>query len=224
MSKARERDMALIAANIAEIEQSSPLDQTSQVTEQTTSEQTKKELSTQRQITHLEKALEIAKSKQVKDKFREEIRLAKVRKEEEEKQKQETLDTIQNTQKGVGIASNVASGITGTASNIVDRTVDLTNSATNTLSTVSTPGSIFLPISILLLFFFLIIPVKGMTRAQWLWMAITGQAKIMSSLTHPQEKGGSGDIAQEQTQPIEGTFVGYRVSGNYANMYIRRKE
>lgn len=223
MSDARELNMAKIAANVAELDQTSPnvpeLDQTNQATDQTT-----KELSTQRQITRLEKALEIAKSKQVKEKLKEEIQLAKIRKEEEEKRKQETLETIQKTQQGIGIAANVASGITGTASNIAGKTVELTTSATDTLSTISAPGSIFLPISILLLFFFLILPVKGMTRAQWLFLAITGQAKIMSSLSHPQEKGGSGDITQQETQPSNGVFSGYRVSGNYSNMYIRRKE
>jgi hypothetical protein len=43
---------------------------------------------------------------------------------------------------------------------------------------VPAPGDIFLPISILLVFFLLILPVNGHTRASWLFLALTGNAHI----------------------------------------------
>lgn len=221
MSETRELNMAKIAANIQEEDNQQQDSETRLDSEQSEQTQTQaKELSTQRQINRLEKALEIAKSSQVKEKLREEIKLAKIRKEEEEKRKKEELDTIQTAKTGINVAGNVVGGIAGATDNIAEKTRELADSATSTLATVSTPGSIFLPIALLLLFFFLILPINGMTRAQWLWMALTGQAKIGPEKVAPRKEGGSGDINIPNALPVT---TGYRISNNtYSNRYIRR--
>lgn len=47
-----------------------------------------------------------------------------------------------------------------------------------TLASLPTPGSILLPLGILLVFFFLLLPVNGHTRLVWLWLVLTGNAEI----------------------------------------------
>ena len=46
------------------------------------------------------------------------------------------------------------------------------------LGKIPTYGSIMLPLSVLLVFFFLLLPVNGHTRAMWLWLTLTGHAEI----------------------------------------------
>ena len=46
------------------------------------------------------------------------------------------------------------------------------------LGKIPTYGSILFPLSILLVFFFLLLPVNGHTRAMWMWLTLTGQADI----------------------------------------------
>jgi Fe2+ transport system protein B len=67
----------------------------------------------------------------------------------------------------------------------------------HSLGGLGTPGTIWLPIAILLIFFFLLLPVNGHTRAMWFWLAITGNARIQS---------GSGSGASPFTVPR--SFVG----------------
>ena len=50
--------------------------------------------------------------------------------------------------------------------------------AWSSLNRVPIPGDIFVPISILLFFWLLILPVNGHTRASWLFLALTGNAHI----------------------------------------------
>lgn len=44
------------------------------------------------------------------------------------------------------------------------------------LENIPTPGSIALPLILLLVFFFLLIPVNGHTRFTWLWLVVSGDA------------------------------------------------
>lgn len=220
MSSARDLNMAKIEANVAELEEESQ----EEIDASQPEIANKKELSTQRQIARLEKALEIAKSQVVKSKLREEIEQAKIRKAEEDKRKQEELETYQRLKESSQIAGNIVSGVTGTTANIGSKAKDLADSTTSTLATVSTPGSIFLPIALLLLFFFLIIPVNGKTRAQWLWMALFGQARIgQQNAENPTNSSGSGDIAEQPTKEVSTFPAWYRSSTNYNNQYIKRQ-
>lgn len=49
------------------------------------------------------------------------------------------------------------------------------------LENVPTPGSITLPLILLLVFFFLIVPVNGSTRFTWLWLVLSGDAGTSGS-------------------------------------------
>lgn len=46
------------------------------------------------------------------------------------------------------------------------------------LGSIPTPGGITLPLVILLVFFFLLLPVNGHTRLTWLWLVLSGNAMI----------------------------------------------
>lgn len=53
------------------------------------------------------------------------------------------------------------------------------------IGSVPIPGSILLPMSILLLFFFALIPINGHTRLMWLWLVLSGNAHLSGeNLTH----------------------------------------
>lgn len=47
-----------------------------------------------------------------------------------------------------------------------------------TLASLPTPGDLILPLGILLVFFFLLLPVNGHTRLVWIWLVLTGNAEI----------------------------------------------
>lgn len=61
------------------------------------------------------------------------------------------------------------------------------------LSSIPQPGSIMLPLFLLLIFFFLLIPVNGHTRAVWLWLVLSGNAAIADS------PGGNGNTGSSTT-------------------------
>ena len=60
------------------------------------------------------------------------------------------------------------------------------------LAGLPTPGSILLPLVILLVFFFLLLPVNGHTRLVWLWLTLTGNAEIGQDSTSSSGAGFSG--------------------------------
>jgi hypothetical protein len=64
------------------------------------------------------------------------------------------------------------------------------------LESLPTPGSLVLPLSVLLVFFFLLIPVNGHTRFTWLWLVLAGDASIGSS-----PGGGSGNTVSPTSAP-----------------------
>ena len=63
------------------------------------------------------------------------------------------------------------------------------------LGNIPIPGDILLPLFILLLFFFALIPINGNTRLKWLWLAITGNASISAS-------GGTPGAASNAASPF----------------------
>ena len=53
------------------------------------------------------------------------------------------------------------------------------------IGSVPIPGSLLLPMSILLLFFFALIPINGHTRLMWLWLVLSGNAHLSGeNLSH----------------------------------------
>jgi hypothetical protein len=65
------------------------------------------------------------------------------------------------------------------------------------LGGIPTPGSITLPLGILLFLFLIFIPINGHTRIRWLWETIVGSA----SITH--NETGSGEVKQPVNQPTQ---------------------
>jgi hypothetical protein len=51
------------------------------------------------------------------------------------------------------------------------------------LASIPTPGSIVLPLIILIVFFVLLLPVNGHTRLVWLWMVLSGNAIVGQDTT-----------------------------------------
>lgn len=80
-----------------------------------------------------------------------------------------------------------------TSSSAVNSAKKIVHGAGVKLERIPTPGSIMLPLVILLVFFFLLIPVNGHTRLQWLWLVVTGNADINGSGS--QGAFASGDFA-----------------------------
>ena len=239
MSEARALNMAKLAASIDETEETAVNEEPEQVDSRLETEQDvpgKKELSTRQEINLLKKAKLHARSETVRAKLQEEIEAAETRASEEKQAEKERLTTIE-TAKGTGkAASNVVSGIVGAADNVGEKVGDVANKVGGTISQISTPGSIFLPLSLLLVFFFLLLPVNGMTRAQWLYAALIGNAQIngtanaapqTSQQTQPPDQRNQQQTPQIQQTPAQQNTgigdVGYKRSV-YGNPYIRRKD
>ena len=99
---------------------------------------------------------------------------------------------------------------------------DATNAATQILHGASvklerlpTPGSLVLPLVILLVFFFLLIPVNGHTRLQWLWLVMTGNAEISGSGQGGFASGDfcTGNSSNSSSSGDQGGFA----SGDFGN-------
>jgi hypothetical protein len=73
---------------------------------------------------------------------------------------------------------------------------------------VPIPGDILLPLSILLLFFFVLIAVNGHTRLMWLWLTLTGNASLATGSGTVTTPSGltPAQVPSSITQP--GTVVG----------------
>lgn len=106
---------------------------------------------------------------------------AKLELEKIKKQQAKEQGTIITT------AVNAASDVQEQAFDTAEKVRDVANGAWQSVGRVAIPGSIWLPIAILLIFFFLLLPVNGMTRAQWLYLSLIGQAHIDTGIS-----GGSG--------------------------------
>lgn len=68
------------------------------------------------------------------------------------------------------------------------------------LGSIPTPGGLALPISILLFFFFLLVPVNGHTRLTWLWLVLSGNASVSSAgLVTPGASSSGGETGSGNT-------------------------
>ena len=54
-----------------------------------------------------------------------------------------------------------------------------------TIEKIPSPGSVMLPLLVLLIFVFLLLPVNGHTRLVWLWLVITGNASTGGAAQSP---------------------------------------
>lgn len=77
------------------------------------------------------------------------------------------------------------------------------------LERLPAPGSILLPLIVLLLFFFLLIPVNGNTRLAWLWLVLTGNAEIgqEAETATPIKSEKGGQTADTTPAPANGNQV-----------------
>jgi hypothetical protein len=98
-------------------------------------------------------------------------------KQEKALKEQGRADVVQ-AQRAVKFATSTYTTLHKNVTETADKVVDTAQSAWETLGNIATPGSIFLPISVLLIFFFLVFPVNGNTRMEWLFLTLTGNAKI----------------------------------------------
>jgi hypothetical protein len=73
------------------------------------------------------------------------------------------------------------------------------------------PGSLVTPLVILLVFFFLLLPVNGHTRFVWIWLTLTGNAEIGDNNSNV--SGSSGNFATTPPASSGGQIAG---SGNFA--------
>lgn len=81
-----------------------------------------------------------------------------------------------------------------------DAAANVTSGAGAKLEALPQPGSIALPLTILLTFFFLLLPVNGHTRAVWLWLALTGNADVNNG-------GGGGGGDQTPQIVVDGSIA-----------------
>lgn len=153
------------------------------------------ELKTEADIERLKAAKQKASSDAVKAEYDEEmkrIQLAKQQKQQEEKELS---------------ASKLAGHAIEQTRTAYQRVQDVTGEAWDSLGRVSTPGSIFLPIAVLLILFLLLLPVNGHTRIEWLWLALVGDAHLSG------EVDNSGGV-QEQTQPPQNQTFSFNTPGS----------
>ena len=148
------------------------------------------ELRSQVEIERLERAKNLAKSDAVKSRIQDEIEAAKVRKEQDRVDRETQAKTIQTAKDVSGIASTVYNDAKNQVDGVVNRASEFGLGVNATLEGVSVPGSIWLPITVLLLFFFLLLPVNGKTRAEWLFQTILGRAQIKPEIGTEDTFGG----------------------------------
>jgi hypothetical protein len=61
------------------------------------------------------------------------------------------------------------------------------------LESIPTPGSILFPLIVLLVFFFLLLPVNGHTRLVWFWLCLAGNADIQVGASVPPDTSSSSN-------------------------------
>jgi Fe2+ transport system protein B len=112
-------------------------------------------------------------------------------KERKKQEEEEVKRLAQQKKEGIHNAQTVIRASTDTFKSAQEQVFDTADKIRDTaggfwdsIGRVAVPGSIWLPIAILLIFFFLLLPVNGQTRAQWLFLSLTGQAHV--------DTGGNG--------------------------------
>lgn len=137
------------------------------------------------EINRLKRAKNAATTKDVKDKLQVEIDDAILRRDEAQARRKAEAETIAASKKAADATQKVINDANAYVDGVKARGERVISGSASWLETKSIPGSIWLPITILILFFFLLLPVNGKTRFTWLFESIIGQAKIAGS-------GGTG--------------------------------
>jgi hypothetical protein len=115
--------------------------------------------------------------KQVKEKKETEKSAREQLKEQEQTRLQAARITEQSEKEGQAQSSRIAEAALSISQNVAN----LWKGTQVQLENIPTPGSLLLPFIILMVFFFLLLPVNGHTRFVWLWLVLTGQAEIGGS-------------------------------------------
>ena len=85
--------------------------------------------------------------------------------------------------------------VQGLASSALQQAGNIWRNTKVRLGDIPQPGSILLPLAILLLGFFILIPVNGHSRLVWLWLTLSGNAHIdLNSLPNDAGAAGGQDI------------------------------
>lgn len=146
-----------------------------------------------------EKAAKREQEKSAREQLKEQTRLqaARITKESQERGEEQSNKLVQTLQNLSGQVQNLWKGTQ----------VQLEN--------IPTPGSLLLPFVILMVFFFLLLPVNGHTRFIWLWLVLTGQAEISATSggggqEAPPAQPTAGELPSSNViQPQLGTFATY---------------
>jgi len=153
----------------------------------------KGDLATTLEINRLKRAKAAATTKDIKDKFQAEIDEAILRRDEEKARQKEQAETIKHATGVVDVGTKIYNDAKNQVDGVVERGQAAVAGGASWLETKSIPGSIWLPITTLMIFFFFLLPINGKTRAEWLFEAIVGQ----SSIKNPNYGGGSvGDFGE----------------------------
>lgn len=134
---------------------------------------------------------------------REQISLAiqqeKLEKLQEEKQERESIRAMKAAQLEAARQRAEESEIQQRGREVIQGALDQVTRTQETVSrsasevgaaigSIPIPGSLLLPLTVLLLFFFALIPINGHTRLMWLWLVLSGNAHLSGeNLVH----GGS---------------------------------
>ena len=129
------------------------------------------------------------------------IKQARLEKLEEEKQERESIRAMKAAQLQAARQREEENAIQQRGREVIQGTRDTVARTQETISrsasevgaaigSVPIPGSILLPLSILLLFFFALVPINGHTRLMWLWLVLSGNAHLSGeNLQHQGETG-----------------------------------
>lgn len=116
----------------------------------------------------------------------------------EQKRQQETIEKAFAGREGT-IETRTSDVPVSRIEKVYNKFFDLVNKLWNTsrssLEDIPTPGSLIFPLIILLVFFFLLVPVNGHTRIVWIWLVLTGNAEVAGSQESTGSTGGSGDFS-----------------------------
>ena len=204
MSTKRQANMASIKANI-DIDETQDQNASNIATQDDAHKANlvRGELATTLEINRLKKAKAQATTKDVKDKLQQEIDDAIIRRDEEIARKKAAAETITHATKTADAATKIVNDANAQIDAVRARGEQFVSGSASWLEQQSVPGSIWLPITVLLLFFFLLLPVNGKTRFAWLFQAIIGQSKIAGS-----GGTGGGSVGEfNSVSPVK-TFTG----------------
>ena len=168
-------------------------------------------LKTEADVQRLEEAKRKASSQAVKDDLDNEIALIKKEKLQAEQEEKERLENQTPADVAKDKTSQAVKAAKKTVDDTVSRVAKTGKEAWDGIARVATPGSIFLPVSVLIVLWLLLLPVNGHTRIEWLWLALTGNAQLVSgggadfnnSSQNTTQQGGGADFSAPIT-----TFTG----------------